>query len=337
MKKIKNLAELLSHLPNWVTVPVLIIEITAILLIFGWIYFTRSVGTVEVPDLRGRDFNETKSELSSLNLRYRSEWKSSLYTPENQIMSQVPAPGTEVKENRPITLFISEGPQYVTVPDLRNNSLIEARSLLERQTTSGKSRGSGNLVIGNIARIYSDNYPADQVITQNPPPGRKVLSGSRVDVLISRGNWPRRTVVPDLLKQNIEEAEKKIRRAGLEKGTVRYVYQPDVDPDVVLDQTPPASIIIREQQPVSLTVNLSEPEEEPDYLRYTTIRINPPLSVSPGRLKAELVDRRGRSVVFEERVKPGQKVEFLTAVKGSASLIIYWNDDLYRFRRLDSQ
>ncbi len=336
MQKIRNLADILKKFPSWITVPLLVVEIIVVVLMLSWVYFTRAVGTVVVPDLRGKNFEEVKNDLSSKDLNYRTEWKSSLYTPKNKILSQVPGPGTEIKENRPVTLFISKGPQYVSTPDLRGRSLIEARSLLEQETSAGENPTVSSLVIGNIARVYSDRQPSEHIITQSPPPGRKVLSGSRIDVLISKGGWPKRTVVPMLGGKKLEKAEKLLSEAGLKKGSVRYVYRQKVKPNVVLEQTPPPSVLVRENQPVSLTVNLNESKKKPDFVRYTTIRINPPLEVSPGRLRVELVDRRGRDVIFENSVEPGEKVEFLTTVKGTGNLIIYWNDELYQFRQLKS-
>jgi hypothetical protein len=134
----------------------------------------------------------------------------------------------------------------------------------------------------------------------------------------------------------MKTAVKKLRDVGLEKGSVRYVYRKEAQPGVVLKQTPTPSILVRKNQPVSITVNLSESKKKPDFVRYTTVRINPPLEVFSGRLKVELVDRRGRDVVYENRVAPGEKVEFLTTVKGTGNLIIYWNDELYQFRQLKS-
>jgi len=125
-----------------------------------------------------------------------------------------------------------------------------------------------------------------------------------------------------------------LREDHLEVGNVRYTLDEENPPSVVLEQNPPSGRLVRRERPISLTVNLSSEARVADR-RYTRVRITPPISMEKGNLRVELIDRRGKRVVFDETVDPGKKVQFMVSVRGSAKLIIHWNEEIYRFRRLE--
>ncbi len=331
MNFFSKISRFLETLPDWVSIPLLIIEILVLLLLVFWLYITRAVSTVEVPEVMGRQLQEAEEILARSGLSMRVEWESSMQTPEGEIMNQVPGPGTEIKENRPLTVYASRGPEYLEVPDLEGQSVSEAQNFLQRLSAERETVGLG---LGNITRVHSEELPADHIIRQFPPPELEVVAGSQVNVLVSRGNWPRRLPVPDFRGLSEEEARNKLEAVELQVGQVRHIREEEMSPGVVLDQSPPPNVLVPTRQPVLLTVNLGE-EERFEATRYTTLKINPPLEVVPGRLKVELTDRSGRRVIFEEEVPPGEKVEVFTGVTGSGRVAIYWNGELIRYRELE--
>lgn len=336
MKWIRDFAQYLSRLPLWLLVPFLIMEGIVVCLIFAWLYLTRSVETVTVPNLVDQPIERVEPTLRERELAYRIHWEQSLKTPRGKILRQIPPPGAQMKENRTLELYVSEGPEYVLVPDIRGKTLLQARNELRRKSSGEEGKAGTVLTLGNMARVFSSRQPEEHIILQQPVPGTRVVRGSQVDVLVSKGSWPRRTVVPALHGQKLSRARESLKKNHLEVGNVHYILQEDSPPSVVLGQSPPAHRIVPRGQSVSLRLNLSEPERQSSPVRYTVIRISPPLSMTEGRLRVKVTDYRGTRVVYDETVAPGREVSFVTSVKGTAEVIIYWNEELYRIRTLEA-
>ncbi len=324
-----------SIFPNWVVIPLAIIEIVILLSFSFWFYFTRSVETHRVPDLLGEKMKFSRRFLEKRGYKYRVKWRSSLNSPEGVILNQVPGPGTEIKENRPITIYGSRGPEYITVPDLRGKSLPAAKNYIVRRKKEAESVVGPLLNLGNIARVHSEKIKNNHVILQEPPPGAKVLRGSQLALLVSRGKWSRTTIVPEVEGDSLSKARRILKNHQLKVGEIRHIFRPDSPPSVVLAQTPGARRIVEPGQRVTLTVNLSRPQANSNTNYYTLFKLSPPRGLVPGNMKALLVDEQGERVVFNQEVKPGEEVEFLAAFKGKSRLQIYWNDEIYKIRNLE--
>ena len=117
----------------------------------------------------------------------------------------------------------------VTIPKLVGMSPLEA----ERAVAA-----SGLLVVVE-RQFYSADIPEGRVMTQMPPPGTKVRRGWSVRVAQSLG--PQRVAIPNVTGSSERVAELNIRRRGLSLGSVAHVSLPDVPPDQVIAQSPPAN------------------------------------------------------------------------------------------------
>jgi beta-lactam-binding protein with PASTA domain len=329
----QRVASGLARLPDWVTIPLFTMVLVTLVMLTVWLYVTRSVGTTTVPDVTGRNIDQARPFLEEREVLYRVRRRSSIQSPEGEIIRQIPPPGTRVKENRPVDLYVSQGPKYVVVPDLAGRSLLEARNYLMRDSGGGDQQG--NLSLGTISRVFSEDEPEGNVVAQQPEGGEEAVQGSEIDLLVSKGPWPRRTTIPNVEGITLNEARVTLEEQFLEAGNLRYTYRADSPPSVVLDQFPPPGRLVKRGQSISLTVNLSEPEAPPNKTYYTTIRINPPLEITSKSMRVVMNDQRGARVVFDKTVKPGKQVDFLASVKGKAELMIYWDEDLYQYRTLE--
>lgn len=334
LRPIQSLAERLQRSPFWVKLPIAVMQVVILGILFTWFWITQSVGTVRTPQVSGLKLSDAKEELSKYDLSYRIIRRSSTKTPEGSIIRQVPGAGQRIKETRQLEVYVSKGPELVKVPDLTGKTLNSAKNHLYRQE-SGKDGSVGPFLnLGNISRVYHAEVPEGKIILQDPKSGRQVIQGSQVDVLVSKGNWPRRTVVPDLKGKNVPEAKSLLRESKLKAGTIHYQLQEDKPPSVVLRQSPSSGIIVQRNRPISLTVNLSETADVAPK-KFTFIRLVPPVMLEAGKLKVKLVDRQGSRVVYNKTVQPGKEVMFPVSIRGTAKLIIYWNGEIYRFRRLE--
>jgi len=94
-------------------------------------------------------------------------------------------------------------------------------------------------------RVYSGGHPADQVISQEPPPGTRIKVGQHVHVLVSLGSP--HAPIPNLVGASTRAAEITAVEHGLTIGDVVAVHWPAeqsgeaVDSNAVVAQDPPPS------------------------------------------------------------------------------------------------
>lgn len=192
---------------------------------------TRGEKTV-VPDIYQEDVAVAKRILHTRGLTFVSDSSDYVWdaeVPVNHVVSQVPAPYTEVKKGRRVRVVISRGPQRYPVPALQNLSAIEARLRLEQQ---GFRRGDVTLKLRT-----NDDRSDPFVFDQNPPPGALHPHGSRIDLSVSII-----PSMPDLTSLGLNEATKILDLMGLHVGSTRYQRSETLLPRTVMSQSvPPGS------------------------------------------------------------------------------------------------
>jgi beta-lactam-binding protein with PASTA domain len=127
-----------------------------------------------------------------------------------------------------VTMRLAIHGAEVSVPDLSNLTLADARQRAQ----------SAHLSIDLSGQYYSNEIPAGHVLTQRPAPGTVVRHGWRIRVSESLG--PRQVPIPDVVGQPERISSIRIRRLGLELGSVAHLPFPS-EPDVVMAQNPPAN------------------------------------------------------------------------------------------------
>ncbi|MBN1867475.1 PASTA domain-containing protein [Candidatus Sumerlaeota bacterium] len=101
---------------------------------------------------------------------------------------------------------------------------------------------------------YSDLASEGEIVSQNPPPGKRVKRGAEIRVRVSRG--PTLVVCPDVKAVNYLEAGIRIREADLVEGPRSMLPDAGVERDGVIAQDPPAGTLLERRSPVSLLVSL---------------------------------------------------------------------------------
>jgi serine/threonine-protein kinase len=90
-----------------------------------------------------------------------------------------PDADTRLVRGETVTIYISAGPHYYTLPPVRNLSFDAAVAKLQ---------GVGPLTISNeVKRESSDTVPDGQVIRTDPPAGRRVTADQTVTIYVSTG------------------------------------------------------------------------------------------------------------------------------------------------------
>lgn len=117
----------------------------------------------------------------------------------------------------------------VVIPKLIGSTILEA----ERAVASS---GLGVVV---ERQYYSPDVSEGKIISQVPAPGTKVRRGWTIRVAQSLG--PQRVTIPDVTGESERVAELNIRRRGLDLGSSAQINWPDLSPDQVVSQNPPAN------------------------------------------------------------------------------------------------
>ena len=95
--------------------------------------------------------------------------------PPGRVMSQVPAPGAQVRRGWHVRVAESMGPQRVVIPDLVGGSERAAEINIRRR----------GLELGSIATATIPGAPVDQIVAQSPPANAVNVSAPKISVLMA--------------------------------------------------------------------------------------------------------------------------------------------------------
>ena len=180
-----------------------------------------------------------------LDLQVLEEYNSSY--PAGTIIRQNPKAGRTVKEGQKITLTVSLGTQYVTVPETKNMVAEDAEQTLK------------DMGLNVLQKPMQDNTVASgSVIYSSPAAGETVEGGSTVILYTSRAVARSTVKVPSLTGKTIEDARNDVRDLNV---SIRTVDQASSEPaGTVLSQTPAAGSEVRISAVITLVVSTGVPE-----------------------------------------------------------------------------
>lgn len=169
------------------------------------------------PDFSGLDSLEAVELADDKNIRF--DIIDSVYDAAGErgtIVDQTPPPGFLIKENRTIFLTIKAlTPKYIKMPDLRNISLVQAKSEIE---TYG-------LTIGKLEYKPStyENLVIDQLVgSEKVLPGTELEVGTEITLVIGKSSDGTKTATPDLIGLTKNQAALIAAENSLNLGTLIY-------------------------------------------------------------------------------------------------------------------
>ena len=169
------------------------------------------------------------------------------------IYKQSPVSGRTVREGQSVTLTVSLGTQYVTVPDLTNYVQTDAEQQL-------KALGVSVLV----TQAVDTSVASGAVIRTDPAAGTQVAAGSTVILYISRPQVSTTTKVPSLTGMSVDDARTLLvqNHLGLGSQSEKYSDQPA---GTVLSQNPAAGTTAKLNSRVNVVVSAgAAPAQEPE-------------------------------------------------------------------------
>lgn len=309
---------------KWISIIAGILIISGIIAFFIYQYYME-VPIVRVPDIENMKVEEAKEELSQVGLNLVEEDEEVFHPeiPKGNIISQTPNPGERIKQTRPVTVTVSQGPAEITLPDLTGRSLRQAEIIMENQRISK----------GEVEYEYDSDVPEDHIISQNPEAGEEIEADKEVDLIVSRGVKPNMVKMPNLIGLSREEAQEKLKDSNLQEGEIKEEMTRRFKKDQIAKQEYEAGKEVAEDSEVDLTV--SEGLENPEDNKIHTFRVNINMrGFEKQTVKIIVIDDNGEDVVYEKEHKPGEFISQTINSVGHTEVEVYYDDELKHSREI---
>ena len=179
--------------------------------------YTRHGDEIVVPDFVGLNCDSVLEQYSDV---FNFVMLDSVYSksyPEGSFYQQDPLPNSNVKKGRNLYYVkVSEAPEKVVMPNLRNLSLRQA-------LVSLKANG---LKVSELEYVehFAKNAIVNQYFNGNViEPGTEIIKGSAVKLHVGYGRDDKRTHLPNLLTVKKENVKNLLIEASLNIGNENYM------------------------------------------------------------------------------------------------------------------
>lgn len=258
MFKANSFVDVLKHLA-------IMAGIVAVL-IFSFFYLylpatTNHGESISVPKITGMQLADAEAYLEEQNLRYfinDSSYNSGRKPFE--ILTQDPAPGSKVKENRKIYISVNmKNPPMIKMPKLVDGSVKNAELILKSyDLRKGKIVPVPDLQLNAVLKQFVNGKEVQ--------PGEMIPKGSIVDLHVGDGLGNTEFEVPNVVNMPVDEASALLLGQQLQIGSIFYVQGTDKPDGTVVRQRPFAEVgaKIRVGELVDLWVAGQEPMQRID-------------------------------------------------------------------------
>jgi beta-lactam-binding protein with PASTA domain len=142
-----------------------------------------------------------------------------------------------------IEQFLIPPANTVTLPSFAGSQIADAATELTQMGLTSQV----------VERLASDRYPANAIMSQEPPAGTQVRPGRQISFIVSNGIIARS--MPDLRYESMREVGLDLARLHLQLGKVAYQPSDDVPEGHVISQQPAPLVDVYEGQSVSVVVS----------------------------------------------------------------------------------
>ena len=199
---------------------------------------------VTVPNLVGKSIADATTATSTLDLQIRVDEgrRPDPKVPAGHVLGQEPTPGSPVRRQRSVRVWLSSGAHIARAPKL----------LGETQRAAEIRVAQDGLLIGTVSEIRSALYPPDVVVAQDPPPDTQT---SEVRLLVNRGEDRATYVMPDLIGFNGDRAADVMRTRGFRVSITSQSVASTIPPGIVVRQTPAGGYQVHPGDAIALEVS----------------------------------------------------------------------------------
>jgi beta-lactam-binding protein with PASTA domain len=165
----------------------------------------------QVPKIVGMTPLEAQRTLGAKGLVLdRTDRFYSANVPEGRVLSQVPAPGAEVRRGWRVRVAESMGPQRVVIPDIVGGSERAVEINIRRR----------GLEVGNTAIASIPGASLDEIVGQSPQANATNVSAPKISVLLGAPEERNSFVMPSLIGRSEDDAINAIVGAGLKVASI---------------------------------------------------------------------------------------------------------------------
>jgi eukaryotic-like serine/threonine-protein kinase len=205
---------------------------------------SRGPGEVLVPAVAGLPQKQAITELEDAGLKVTVDQEPSAKVDKDLAVRTLPREATKVTRGTRVRLFVSSGPEQLTVPDVTG---------LSRDSAESRLRDEGFGV--SVSEQESDETEGD-VISQSPAGGTELARGETVTITVSTGRP--QIDVPDVIGLSERSASSRLRSVGLTPVTQeRTVTDPTQDGKVV-EQRPGSGTQVDKGREVVIVIGVVE-------------------------------------------------------------------------------
>lgn len=300
----------------WILLPIVLAALVFVAIIFGKKYINKNKqDLVLVPALTGLTETEALNKAKANNLiAVVSEYKTESNVEPGKVLEQDPESSTEVKKGTIIKLVVSKGEEQVSVPNLSNMTIENAKIQLNKL----------GLEIGEITKENSDNFEAGKIMQQHPDSGTSINKDSKVDVVISLGKKEELVEMVDLIGADISQASNKLKSIGLNIGNIEKKFSNSYDTNQVIWQQYDAGKKLKKDS--SIDVIISKGKKEPEMID-KIFRISKP--VEKGIYTVTIKDETENNIIYEENHNASEgDIRIKVKVKPNNDIKVYINGEL---------
>jgi beta-lactam-binding protein with PASTA domain/tRNA A-37 threonylcarbamoyl transferase component Bud32 len=203
-----------------------------------------------VPLVLGQTLESASQELGAAGFKVDIDRRADP-APADTVFRQVPSASDKVDEGSTITLFVSNGPSTVKVPDIIGLSEQTAKARIRRAKLRPVTQGESSV------KVVEGN-----VIRSDPGAGVSIERGSRVTLVISTG--AKQVAIAGVVGFDQDAAVARLRDQGL---SVIVHERASSEPEgTVVGQTPAAGQQVDEGSSITLLVSNGRLQKVPDVI-----------------------------------------------------------------------
>lgn len=198
-------------------------------------------GTIDVPAVDGDTLERARATLQNAGLVPGDVIEqASDAVAEGRVIRTSPRAGANVERGQRVQLYVSTGPEQVTVPDVVGFTRADADSTL---------RAAGFAVV--VSEEESTSVETGDVISQSPPGDTAADAGATVTIVVARAPP---VEVPAVTGQSRADAEAALSGAGLTPRVSFREVSEQAQDGLVIDQRPAAGSQAEAGAPVRIFV-----------------------------------------------------------------------------------
>ena len=211
-----------------------------------------------VPAVVGKSQADAEAALRASHLEPHVTQTFDRTVPAGEVISSDPAKGTRLKRDAAVTIVVSQGPDWVQVPDgLVGASVDDAAAALA---------AAGLVSADPPGEDYDDTVPAGTVLRATLPDGSDAAAGSQavrgdtVTLVVSKGPAP--VTMPDLVGRSLSDVAAELQADAL-TATSTTEQSDTVPAGQIIRQDPQAGDTVHRGDTVTVVVS-SGPPPPPD-------------------------------------------------------------------------